>query len=179
MRSKVQESYLIKCFIIVFICFVFDSICSYFLPYSFTKNAIVLLPCSGLMIFCLLVHTIEVPERYFFATLCGVFYSVVYNDSLAIYILIYCLIAFIRSYIIKLEKFNLLEAIVFCLSAVCFQETIVYILMLITKNTFYPVFQFIIMRILPTVFLNLFLAIIVYIVFIHIKDYNRDLTTSR
>ena len=65
------------------------------------------------MMFSLLVKTIDGAERYFFAAICGVYYSIVYSNSLAIYILIYCLIAFVRSYIVKLESFSLIESMVF------------------------------------------------------------------
>ena len=89
MRKRVQDSYLVKCFLVVFLCFVVDSTIHYFLPYNFTKTSITITPCLGLMMFALLVRTIEAgAERYFFATLCSVYYSIVYANSLAIYILI-------------------------------------------------------------------------------------------
>ncbi|MEG0592594.1 MAG: hypothetical protein RR512_04730, partial [Coprobacillus sp.] len=98
MRVKVKESYLLKCLLAVFICFIIDSTIGYFLPYNYTKTGITIVPCIGLMMFSLLVRTVDGAERYFFAAICGVYYSIVYSNSLAIYILIYCLVAFIRSY---------------------------------------------------------------------------------
>lgn len=169
MKAKVTESYLFKCFVVVFLCFVFDSVISYFLPYNFAKKFITIVPCTGLMMFSLLVKTIEGPERYFFASICGVYYSVIYSNSLAIYILIYCLIAFIRSYIVKLEKFNLLESIVFCISTVFSQEIMVYWLMWITKTTQYPITSFLMMRIAPTLLANLILFIGVYVIYNKVK----------
>ena len=109
-----KENYLYKCFITLFICFIIDSTISFFLPYNYTKTSITIIPCIGLMMFALLVKTVKGPERYFFAAVSGVYYSVVYSNSLAIYILIYCLIAFVRSYIIKIESLSLIEASVFC-----------------------------------------------------------------
>lgn len=164
-----KENYLYKSFIVIFICFVIDSTLNYFFPYDFTKSAITIIPCVGLMMFALLVKTIEGPERYFFSAVCGVYYSVVYSNSLAIYILIYCLIAFVRSYIIKIESFSIIESSVFCISTIFVQETIVYWLMWITNMTNYPIITFAFMRLLPTLIFNFVLSFGVYWVYNQIK----------
>jgi len=164
-----KENYLYKCFITILICFVVDSTISYFLPYNFTKSSITIVPCIGLMMFALLVKTIEGPERYFFAAVCGVYYSVVYSNSLAIYILIYCLIAFVRSYIIKIDSFSLIESSVFCISTIFVEEIVVYWLMWITNMTNYPLTRFLLMRLLPTLIFNFVLSFLVYWIYNHIK----------
>ena len=124
MRKRVQDSYLVKCFLVVFLCFVVDSTIHYFLPYNFTKTGITITPYLGLMMFALLVRTIDGAERYFFATICGLYYSVVYANSLAIYILIYCLIAFVRSYLFKLDTLNIVESTIFCVLTIFAQDCI-------------------------------------------------------
>ncbi len=164
-----KENYLYKCFITLFICFIIDSTISFFLPYNYTKTSITIIPCIGLMMFALLVKTVKGPERYFFAAVSGVYYSVVYSNSLAIYILIYCLIAFVRSYIIKIESLSLIEASVFCVSTILVEEIIVYWLMWITNMTNYSLLNFALMRLLPTLALNLVLSFLVYWVYNHIK----------
>ena len=169
MKTRMRDSYLMRCFIVVFICFIIDSSIGYFLPYNYTKTGITVVTCLGLMMFSLLVKTIDGPDRYFFGAICGVYYLFVYSNSLAIYILIYCLIAFIRSYVIKLESFSLPESIAFCVSTVFFQEVIVYWLMWITNITRYPMTSFIMMRLLPTLFVNLVLSILVYWVYNKVK----------
>lgn len=157
-----KEKYLYKCIAIVFICFILDSTLSFFLPYNYVKDSISIIPYIGLMLFSLLVKTIDVPERYFFAAICGTYYSIVYTNSLAIYILVYCLIAFIRSYIIKLESLSLLESSLFCLSTISLCELVVYWLMWITNTTNYPLSQFLLMRLLPTLLVNFVLSLFVY-----------------
>ena len=144
MRKRVQDSYLVKCFLVVFLCFVVDSTIHYFLPYNFTKTGITITPYLGLMMFALLVRTIDGAERYFFATICGLYYSVVYANSLAIYILIYCLIAFVRSYLFKLDTLNIIESIIILyFDNIRLQvNVIVYWLMWITNMTRYPMVSF-------------------------------------
>jgi hypothetical protein len=169
MKKRMTDSYLLKCFCAVFICFIIDSTISYFFPYNYDKSYITLVPCIGLMLFCMLVKTISGPERYFFAAVCGVYYSIVYSNSLAIYILIYVLIAFVRSYIIKIDSFSLLEALSFCIATIFAQELVIYWLMWITNMTRYPILSFLIMRVLPTLILNLFLSLGVYWIYNKIK----------
>lgn len=169
MRVKVKESYLLKCLLAVFICFIIDSTIGYFLPYNYTKTGITIVPCVGLMMFSLLVRTVDGAERYFFAAICGVYYSIVYSNSLAIYILIYCLVAFIRSYVIKLNSFSLPESIVFLTSTIFAQEIVLYWLMWITNMTRYPIQSFGLMRLLPTLIVNAILSIGVYFVYKKIR----------
>lgn len=169
MKAKVTESYLFKCFLIVFLCFVIDSTISFFLPYNYAKTGITIVPCIGLMMFTLLVKTVEGAERYFFAAICGVYYSIIYSNSLAIYILIYCLIAFIRSYIFKLESLSLVESMIFCILTIFAQECVLYWLMWITNMTRYPISSFMLMRILPTLIVNFILSMMVYWVYNKVK----------
>lgn len=169
MKSKIKDSYLIKCFIVIALCFVIDSCISYFLPYNYTKTGITIVPCIGLMMFALLVKTIQGVERYFFAAICGVYFSVVYANSLAIYILIYTLIAFVRSYIFQLEPLSLVESIIFCIMTIFAKESMLYWLMWITNITRYPIVSFLVYRVIPTLILNLILSIPVYWVYNMVK----------
>lgn len=169
MRKRMRDSYLLRCFLAVFLCFIIDSTISFFLPYNYTKTGITVVPCLGLMMFALLVRTIDGAERYFYASICGVYYSIVYSNSLAIYILIYCLIAFVRSYIIKLESLNVVESMVFCVLTIFAQEIMLYWLMWITNMTRFPVLSFLTMRVLPTLLVNAILSIGVYWVYNKVK----------
>ena len=73
---------------------------------NFTKSSFIAIPYIALMMFCMMVKTIDAPERYFFAATCGVYYSVVYTNSLPVYILMFTFVAFARTYIYKFEKFG-------------------------------------------------------------------------
>ena len=170
MRKRVQESYLVKCFLVVFCCFIVDSTIHFFLPYNFTKTGITVTPCLGLMMFALLVRTIDgVAERYFFAAICSVYYSVVYANSLAIYILIYCLIVFNRSYLFKLDTLNLMETVIYCVLTIFAQESVIYWLMWITNITRYPMLSFVTMQLLPTLLVNAILSLGIYWVYNKVK----------
>ncbi len=168
MRSRIRDSYIFKCFIVILICFIIDSTISFFLPYNYTKTGIFIVPCMGLMMFGLLIKTIEGAEKYLFAAICGLYYSVVYSNSLAIYILIYLIVAFSRT-LFKLEKLTIIEAILYCGSTVLLQEIMLYWIMWITNITRYPVTSFLIMRLLPTVCFNMILSIAVYWVYNKVK----------
>ncbi|MCD8027884.1 MAG: hypothetical protein LUF02_04310 [Erysipelotrichaceae bacterium] len=168
MKSRLRDSYIFKCFIIIIICFVVDSTISFFLPYNYTKTGVFIVPCIGLMMFALLVKTIEGEERYLFAALCGLYYSIVYSNFLAIYILVYLMIAFSRT-LFKLEKLTLIEAIIYCGSTVLVQEIMLYWIMWITNITRYPMMSFLIMRLLPTVCFNMILSVGVYWIYNKVK----------
>ncbi|MFR1170554.1 MAG: hypothetical protein ACLSD0_09205, partial [Coprobacillus cateniformis] len=101
--------------------------------------------------------------------ICSVYYSIVYSNSLAIYILIYCLIAFVRSYLFKLESLSLIESMIFCILTIFAQECVVYWLMWITNMTRYPIVSFLTMRMLPTLIVNLVLSVGVYWVYNKVK----------
>ncbi|MCD7949351.1 MAG: hypothetical protein LUG12_03685 [Erysipelotrichaceae bacterium] len=168
MKSRLRDSIFFKFFIIVLICFVIDSTISFFMPYNYTKTGIFIVPCIGLMMFALLVNTIKGEESYLFAALCGLYYSVVYSNSLAIYILVYLIITFSRTFF-KLEKLTIIEAVLYCGSTVLLQEIMLYWIMWITNITRYPVMSFLIMRLLPTVCFNMILSIVVYWVYNKVK----------
>lgn len=165
MNRLTNDKYIIKLFLIILLCFVIDSTLSYFLPYNYIKSSITLSPYIGLMMFSMVIKTIETPERYFFAAVCGVYYSVVYANTLAIYILIYCFIAFARTYIYKFERLSFFEMLFFCIITIFAQEVIVYWLMKATGITMLKFTSFILMRVLPTLVMNIFFYIFVYLAF--------------
>lgn len=164
-----KDSYLLKYFIVIFICFTVDSVISYFLPANYNKQGLTIVPLSGLMMYILLVKTIDGAHRYFFGAFCGLYYSVVYSNSLAIYILIYVIIAFVRSYIIKIDEFSFLEAFVVTILTIFLQEYVVYSLMKITNVTNMLLSNFLLLRVLPTLGMNVVLFFIVFFVYNHVK----------
>lgn len=157
-----RDHFLVKCLFVMFICFTLDSLISYFMPLNYSKEGITVIPSIALMMYILLVKRIEGANRYFFGAICGLYYSVVYSNSLAIYILIYVIIAFVRSYIVKIEEFSILEAFVISILTIFAQEAVVYWLMKITNITSMAVSQFLLMRILPTLGVNAILFIGVF-----------------
>lgn len=145
-----------------------DSTLSFFLPYNYTKTGLTIVPCIGLMMFTLLVKTIDGAERYFFAALCSLYYQL----FILIFSYIYTYLLFnrlIRSYIVKLESLSLPEAMVFCVLTIFAQEIVLYWLMWITNITRYPVTSFLLMRILPTLLVNGVLSIGVYWIYNKVK----------
>lgn len=160
-----KDNILYKSFLIMFFCFVIDSIIGYFMPLNFSKEKVTIIPSVALMMYLLLIKNIKGAERYYFGAICGTYYSIVYANSLAIYILIYVFIAFFRTYIIKFEKFSFFEALVLSLLTIFTQECVVYWLMKITNITLLNMNSFLLKHVFPTLGVNILLFIGVYIVY--------------
>ena len=167
-----QNKPLVRNFLIMLVCFIIDSTLAYFLPLNLDKSSITIVPSIALMMFVPLSMTLaDVPSRFFFATVSGVFYTLVYGRELSIYVLIFLGITFIRSYIYHSDNLSLGEFIFLCLLAIAAKETIVYVMMLSANITHMAIFTFALKRLLPTIGFNILLSPIVYIVFksFHIK----------
>lgn len=166
---ETKGNILYKYYLLMFICFVLDSIISYFTPLNFNKEGITLVPCIALMMYLLIIKNIQGAEKYFFGAVCGLFYSIVYANSLAIYILIYVFLAFLRTYIIKFEEFSFFEALLLSILTIFSQEFVVYWLMKITNMTVLNVSHFLMMHALPTLLLNVILFVVVFIIYKNLK----------
>ena len=113
-------------FMIVAICFTIDSSIAFFLPFDFSRQGIVIVPGIGLMVWTLINNIIEDERRYLFATLVGLYYAVIYANSLFIYVLLYCLYAFFGRTYMKLSKFSLFEAMAVISLTIFLQEVVIY-----------------------------------------------------
>ena len=143
----------------VAVCFAIDSSISYFLPFDFSRRGIVIIPYIGLMVWTLINNIIDDEHRYLFATLVGLYYAVIYANSLLIYVLLYCLYGFFGRTYMKLSKFSLFEAIVVISLTIFVQEVVIYWLMWITNVTAISIITFAIYRLLPTFICNVVLSI--------------------
>lgn len=152
-------------FIAMFICFVIDSAIVYFLPYDFTKTGLMVVPCIGLMMFTLLNNTIDKESRYIFAVIVGLYYAVIYANSLAIYVLLYCIYAFFGRMYMKSSTFTYIEALIAFVLTIFVQETVLYWLMWITNITELSILQFILLRLLPTIGFNVIFSIPLYFIY--------------
>jgi len=161
-----SDRHLLICFLIMIVCFMIDSVICYFLPYNLTKVGWNFVPSVGMLMFMLVVMTIHDPSsRFFFATICGLWYSICYSSGLLIYVLIYTLICFVRSYIYRNDNITVPEYLIFAAIALIVKETSVYYLMIVTKTTYLSLEVFAKYRLLPTVGINLVLGIVVFVVY--------------
>ena len=96
-----------------------------------------------------------------------------------VYILIYCAITFVRTYIYRNDNITLLEFMVYAALILVFKEFVVYWLMLISRATYIGLIQFTTMRFVPTFIMNLVFAPIVYLAYkqfdIHIEPNDFDM----
>lgn len=162
MNKKLYRYYLVMA-----LSFMIDSVINYYIPSNFDKSGITVLPCTGLMMFTLLNNTIGDEHRYIFASVTGLYYAVVYANSLLIYVLLYCLYAFFGKRYTKLATFTLLEMFIAVIVTIIAQEIVLYWLVWITNITQLSIVLFITNRLLPTVAVNLLLIAPVY--YIHKK----------
>lgn len=142
-----------------------DSTITYFLPFDFTKSGIMIVPCVGLMMFLLLNNKIDNEARYFFASIVGIYYAVIYANSLAIYVLLYCIFAFFVKMYMKSSTFTYLESLIVFILTIFVQEVVLYWLMWITSITELSVINFILLRLLPTLGFNAILSIPVFVIY--------------
>lgn len=160
-----QEISIYRYFVVMLVCFAIDSTISYFLPANFSKEGIYVIPSISLMMYLLLLDSIDnTSYRYFFGAVCGLYYSIVYSNSLAIYILIYVFLAFFRTHIFKIENLNFFEWMIFGVSVILAQEIVVFSLVRMTGVTRYAINTFVIQRILPTVLFNIVMFVPVYFI---------------
>lgn len=162
MNKKLYRYYLVMA-----LSFVIDSVINYYIPFNFDKTGITIIPCIGLMMFTLLNNTIGDEHRYIFATVTGLYYAVVYANSLLIYVLLYCMYAFFGKKYTKLATFTLLEMFIAVIVTIIVQEVVLYWLVWITNITQLSITIFLKNRLLPTIIFNLFLIAPVF--FVHEK----------
>lgn len=150
---------LVLLFAVVAFCFAIDSSIVYFLPFDFGHTGVVVIPCIGLMMWTLINNIIEDEHRYLFAALVGVYFAIIYANSLLIYVLLYCLYAFFGRRYMKLSRFSLIEAVVVIGLTIFVQEIVIYWLMWITNVTAISIVKFAMYRLLPTLIFNIVLSI--------------------
>ena len=141
MNKKLYRYYLVMA-----LSFMVDSVINYYIPFNFDKSGITIIPCIGLMM---------------------LYYAVVYANSLLIYVLLYCLYAFLGKRYTKLATFTLLEMFITVIVTIIVQEIVLYWLVWITNITQLSIATFVVNRLLPTVVVNMFLIAPIY--FIHKK----------
>lgn len=156
---------IIPYFITMFICFVIDSAIVYFLPYDFTKTGLMVVPCAGLMMFTLLNNSIDKESRYIFAVIVGLYFAVIYANSLAIYVLLYCIYAFFGRMYMKSSTFTYIEALIAIVLTIFVQESVLYWLMWITNITELSILQFVLLRLLPTIGFNVIFSIPLFFIY--------------
>lgn len=157
---------LIRSFIIMAIAYLIDGLIVYLLPYPFTRQGAIIVPSLGLICFTMLVNDLDdSTERYFFSAICGLYYSIVYSNALAAYVLIYIIIAFVRTKFFSTNRFGFMQFAVFAMSIVAFKEVFIYVLEFIARATSFAFYLFILQRLLPTMLINGILSLLVYAIY--------------
>lgn len=163
----INNNKLIRYLFVMFFAFIFDSVIGYFLSSSLIKTHFTMISYASLAMFILLNNSIDEGHRYIFSIICGMYYSVIYGDSIFIYTLLYVMYAFCVKNYMKKATFTYFEAIVMVVLTIFVQEFVLYLLMWIANTTRLFIITFIIKRLLPTILFNVVMFNGVY--FIHHK----------
>lgn len=164
MKNRMAHSLLV-----MFICFMIDSLLRYYLPHDLLKVNLTIVSYVGVMMFTFLNNDIDEERRYIFALICGLYYSVIYGHSLIIYALLFLIYAFIGKEYMKKATFTYFEALAIVVLTIFIQEAVLYLMMWITGVTKLSIITFILWRLLPTILFNAVVFNIVYIVHDKIK----------
>ena len=78
---------------LLWMAFMLDSVLTYFISFDYMKSSFMFISCMGLMTFTLINNELKDEEYLGYAILTGIYYSIMYADSLYLYILIYVVIA--------------------------------------------------------------------------------------
>lgn len=167
LEEIIMNKKLYRYYLVMALSFVIDSVINFYIPFNFDKSQTTIICYVSLMMFTLLNNTIGDEHRYIFATVTGLYYAVVYANSLLIYVLLYCMYAFFGKRYTKLATFTLLEMFIAVIVTIIAQEVVLYWLMWITNITQLSIVIFVQNRLLPTVIFNLLLIAPVY--YIHTK----------
>ena len=162
-----MKNKLVRYLIIMFISFVIDSILRFYLPSSILKLNLTIVPYVGVMMFDLLTNTIDEDHRYIFSGICGIYFSVIYGNSIFVYVLLFFMYSFFEKRYMKKAVMTYFEAIVIVVLTIFVQESVLYSLMWITNTTQLVITTFLIKRLLPTLLFNIVIFNGVY--FIHDK----------
>lgn len=147
---------------LLWLAFMLDSVLTYFIPFDFTKSSPMCISCMGLMTFTLINNELKDEEYIFFAVLAGAYYSILYADSLFIYILIYAVVAYLGRKYMKYSSYSFIESYLFIFSTIIFQEIVIYIMMILSQVTKLGIIKYLTLRLLPTLILNSVLFIFVF-----------------
>lgn len=149
-----MDNKFIRYLIVMFFAFVADSLLCYYLPSSLLKINLTIVPYGAVAMFVLLNNSIDNDHRTIFAVICGFYYSVIYGNSLFIYVVLYLLYALFGKYYMKKATFTYFQAFVIVLLTIFVQECVLYSLMWISNTTQLLVTTFLIKRLLPTLLFN-------------------------
>ncbi len=147
---------------LLWLAFMLDSVLTFFIPFDFTKSSPIFISCMGLMMFTLINNELKDEEYLTYAVLAGGYYSILYADSLFVYILIYCVVAYFGRKYMKYSSYSFIESYIFIFSTIIFQEVVIYIMMIISRVTQLDVIKYLTLRLFPTLILNSFLFVCVF-----------------
>ncbi|MDD8048196.1 MAG: rod shape-determining protein MreD [Thomasclavelia sp.] len=160
--------------IIMFGAFCVDNLLGYFLPYNFSYQSITLIPYVSLIMFVFLSNKVNPSERYLFSIICGLYYAVIYTNSLYVFVIVYCIYAFgVERYANK-STLSFFEGLLTCGVIVLINETILYVISCIFGMNSMNILLFVGLRLIPTIIMNLVLYIPCYFINTKIQSSNDD-----
>lgn len=152
-------------FIVMAICFVVDSTITYFIPFDFSKQSITVIPYVGTLMFCLLILRIDYDYRPFFSVIVGLYYSIVYADSLTIYVVFYLVLSYLIVKYLKTMHCSYFEYLLAGISTIFLFEVMLYLVMWMANITNVSMIHFFLYRLIPTMLFGVLITCPVYLVY--------------
>lgn len=149
-------------FIVMALSFLLDSTITYFVPYDFSREGITIIPYIGTLMFCLFVLRVDLEDRPFFSVVVGLYYSIVYTDSLTIYVVFYLVLSFVCAKYLKSIHCSYLDYLFVGISTIFSFEVMLYLIMKLANITNISIVNFGMYRLLPTLFVGLVSTLFVY-----------------
>lgn len=156
---------LITGFCVMALCFLVDSTITFFVPFDFSKMGYVIVPYIGTLMFCLLILRMEIEYRSFFSVVVGLYYSIVYADSLTIYVVFYLALSFLVVKYLKTMHCSYLEYLLAGISTIFVFDVVLYLIMRLANITNLGLSFYIMHRLIPTLLFGMVCSVFVYLIY--------------
>ncbi|WP_456278118.1 rod shape-determining protein MreD [Bacillus sp. AK128] len=160
------------------LCFIFESVFVQVLPSELFNMERIMIPRFVMVIIVLITMLTSVSKGMIYGFVLGLLYDLMYTDLMGVYMFAYTFLAYGVAMIMKVLHINILTVILISLLSIGILDFFVYGIMILLKITMMPVEEFLMVRLLPTLVLNLAFVILLFVPlrkqFFKIIDTNKD-----
>ncbi|MBM7660658.1 rod shape-determining protein MreD [Bacillus mesophilus] len=160
------------------LCFIFESVFIQVLPSELFELERIMIPRFVMVIIVIITMFTSLTTGMTYGFVMGLLYDLMYTDLIGVYMFAYTFIAYGVAMIMKLLHINIFTVILMTLLSIGILDFFVYGIMLVIKTTSIPTMDFLTVRLLPTLVLNLAFVILLFVPlrkqFLKIIDTNKD-----
>lgn len=164
--------------VLAILCFIFESIFVQMIPTQIFEMEHILVPRFTIIIIIIITMFSKISTGMAYGFVLGLLYDLMYTNLIGVYMFAYTFLAYLVAIIMKALPINTLTLSIVSIFTISLLDFFVYGIQLLIKATQIPIDDFITIRLLPTLILNLTFVIIFYILlrkhFFLILDTNKD-----